>query len=81
MDRLGQKSPRYDYAVSVEGPLLEWMSPPIAEIWERIAPYVEREREARNEPDFYRSASYIGEKCLEWRTKKGMRSEIIESGI
>lgn len=67
--------------VNVEGPLLEWMSPPIAKVWERIAPYVERERDARNEPDFYKSASYIGKKCLEWRTKKGLKSEIIDSGI
>jgi len=67
--------------VSVEGPLLEWMSPPIAKVWERISPYVERERETRKEPDFYISASYIGEKCLDWRTKMGFKSEIIKSGI
>ncbi len=67
--------------VSVEGPLLEWMSPPITKVWERIAPYVEQERIARNEPDFYKSASYIGEKCLDWRTKQGLKSEIIKSGI
>jgi len=67
--------------VSVEGPLLEWMSPPIAKVWERIAPYVEYERKERGEPDYYKAASAIGEKCLAWRKEHGMKSKIIDFGI
>lgn len=66
--------------VNVEGPLLEWMSPPIAKVWERLAPYVEYERNARGEPDYYKAASAIGEKCLNWRKQQGLKSEIIERG-
>ncbi len=66
--------------VNVEGALLEWMSAPVAKVWERISPYIEDEREKRKEPDFYKSAFYIGERCLKWRTEKGYQSEIIESG-
>jgi len=66
--------------VNVEGPLLEWMSPPIAKVWERLAPYVEHERESRGEPDYYKAASAIGEKCVTWRKQQGLRSKIIERG-
>ena len=66
--------------VNVEGPLLEWMSPPIAKVWERIAPHVEHERESRGEPDYYKAASAIGEKCLNWRKEQGLKSKIIDRG-
>lgn len=67
--------------VNVDGPQLEWMSPPIAKVWERLEPYVENERQERGEPDYYKSAFYIGKKCVAWRKKKGLKSEIIEKGI
>jgi hypothetical protein len=70
-----------EHYINVEGPLLEWMSAPIAKVWERIWPYVEVEREKRGEPDYYLSASYIGNKCLEWRNQKGLKSTIIDAGI
>ena len=66
--------------VNVEGPLLEWMSPPIAKVWERLAPYVEHERDERGEPDYYKAATTIGEKCLNWRKQQGLKSKIIERG-
>lgn len=78
LDYLGFIAENY---VNVKGPLQEWMSAPIAKIWERIEPYVEMEREARGEPDFYRSASYLGEKCVEWRKKHALKSNIIDSAI
>jgi cardiolipin synthase len=37
MDRLGQKSPRYDYAVSVEGPLVEEIHNSSRRVWSRVA--------------------------------------------
>jgi hypothetical protein len=67
--------------MNVEGPLLEWMSSPIAKVWERLALYLEKQKTERGEPDYYRAAFYIGEMCLKWRTEKGYKSKIIDSGI
>ena len=77
LDYLGFIAENY---VNVEGPLLEWMSPPIVKVWERLGPYIEDERQKRQEPDYYRSAFYIGKKCVDWRRKQGLKSEIIENG-
>lgn len=78
LDYLGFIAENY---INVKGPLQEWMSAPIAKVWERIEPYLEVEREARGEQDFYRSASYIGKKCVEWRKKYDLKSNIIDSAI
>jgi hypothetical protein len=67
--------------MNVVGPLLEWMSSPIAKVWERLGPYLEKQRTERGEPDYYRSAFYIGEKCMNWRKEKRYKSKIIDSGI
>jgi cardiolipin synthase A/B len=37
MDMLGQASPRYDYAVSVEGPLVEEIHHSVRRVWSRVA--------------------------------------------
>jgi hypothetical protein len=78
LDYVGFISQNY---VNVEGPLLEWMSSPIAKVWERLKPYIEHERLEKNEPDYYQAAYHIGEKCLTWRQKKGMKSAIMQDGI
>ena len=77
LDYVGFVSTNY---VNVEGPLLQWMSSPIAKVWERLAPLVEHERIARGEPDYYKAASAIGEKCLTWRRQQGLKSKIIKLG-
>ena len=78
LDYVGFVSQNY---VNVEGPLLEWMSSPIAKVWERLKPYIDYERIEKNEPDYYKAAYHIGEKCLKWRQKKGMKSEIMKKGL
>lgn len=61
----------------VEGALLVWMSPPIAKVWERIGPYVEQQATRRREPDFYRSARAIGERCVRWRKDSGLPEAVV----
>ncbi|HKJ26726.1 MAG TPA: hypothetical protein VJ965_03730 [Anaerolineales bacterium] len=46
---------------------IEWITPPIAKIWQRIGPYVEHLRDLRNEPDYYKAASTVGEYAIQWR--------------
>ena len=51
----------------LEGPLIEWMCPPVTKVWERIGPYIEEEARRRNEPDYYKWARFFGLYCIEWR--------------
>ena len=51
---------------------VEWLSPPVAKVWERIGPYVEHLSEQRQEPDYYRAARQFGEYCIEFRQRKGL---------
>lgn len=51
----------------MEGPLIEWMAPPVAKVWELIGPYIEEEARRRNEPDYYKWARAFGTDCIEWR--------------
>jgi hypothetical protein len=50
--------------------LVEWMSPPVAKVWQRIQPYVEDEATRRNEPDYYWAARKFGERCVRWRKER-----------
>lgn len=64
-----------EHYMSVEEPFLEWMSAPVAKMWVRIGPYVEDEGLKREERDYYRSAKYIGDKCVAYRKKHNLKSE------
>jgi len=58
---------------------IEWLSPPIAKVWERLGPYVQHISELRHEPDYYRTASQIGEFCILFREERGLPpSEYVE---
>ena len=58
---------------------IEWLSPPIAKVWERLGPYIQHLGEMRQEPDYYRSASQIGDFCIRFREEKGFqKSEFVE---
>jgi hypothetical protein len=58
---------------------IEWISPPIAKVWERLGPYVRHLSELRREPDYYSSASRFGEYCIRFREEKGLPpSEYVE---
>ena len=51
---------------------VEWISPPVAKVWERIGPYVQHLSEQRQEPDYYRAARQFGEYCIKFRQQKGL---------
>lgn len=65
----------------MEQELVDWMSAPVAKVWERIEPYVEQEARLRQEDDFYCDAKYFGIKCVQHRQEKNYpSSKIIEHG-
>lgn len=64
---------------NMENELVEWMSPVIAKVWERVSGYVEQEARDRNEPDYYLSAREFGTHCLAWRRKHFPESTIIDN--
>jgi hypothetical protein len=65
---------------NMENELVIWMSPPVAKVWERIYLYVEKEAEARNEPDYYQSARDFADYCLNWRRENRPKSKVIPNG-
>jgi hypothetical protein len=64
---------------NMENELVEWMSPVIAKVWERVSGYVEQEARERNEPDYYISAREFGNHCLQWRREHYPESTIIDN--
>jgi hypothetical protein len=65
----------------MEGELAEWMSSPVAKVWERVSAYVEKEADLRKEPDYYISARDFAKYCVKWRNKQNRpQPEVIENG-
>jgi hypothetical protein len=60
---------------------IDWLSPPVSKVWLRIGPYVRHLRELRNEPDYYLSASQIGEFCIQWRQDKQLPESNYVEGL
>ena len=60
----------------LDGPLLDWLYPMVSKVWERIGPYIEEEASRRREPNYYRWARAIGNRCVEWRISKNMPEPI-----
>ena len=52
---------------SMEKGLVEWLSPPVAKVWERIGPLVKDEALRRDEPDYCLAARRFGQSCVAWR--------------
>ena len=46
--------------------IMPWMYPMISKAWLKLKPYVEYERQRRNEPYYYINASKVAERCLTW---------------
>jgi Domain of unknown function (DUF4760) len=46
--------------------IMPWMYPMISKSWLKLKPYVEYERQRRNEPYYYNNASNVAEQCLIW---------------
>ena len=59
----------------IEDDSLDWISAPIAKVWIRLRPYVMHIRKLRGIEDYYTSAEYIGDTCVEWRKEKGWLDE------
>jgi len=64
----------------IEKDSLDWISAPVAKVWRRLGPYVRHIRDLRNTTDYYLSAEYVGDLCIEWRKSKGMPDEEIAKG-
>jgi hypothetical protein len=66
---------------SMEEELVQWMSPPVTKVWERIGPFVQDEANKRDEPDYYSSAREFGEYCVNWRRGRYNPAKIIDNAI
>lgn len=55
--------------------LMPWMHPMISKSWEKLKPYVEYERERRDEPYYYQHAGILAERCEAWRKENLTESE------
>ena len=49
--------------------IMPWMHPMIAKSWDKLEPYVEYEKQRRNEPYYYEHASELAVRCRAWRVK------------
>lgn len=63
----------------MEKELVNWMSSPVAKVWERIYLYVEEEADERQERDYYESAREFGYQCMKWRRENHLQSEVIDN--
>jgi hypothetical protein len=59
----------------IDADSLDWISPPIAKVWQRIGPYVMQVRALRKASDYYLSAEQIGIRCIDWRQQRGFGEE------
>lgn len=60
-----------------EDMVMPWMAIMVTKAWTRLKPYVEYERQRRQEPDYYRYAQNISERCLAWRQKHEPDARIV----
>jgi len=60
----------------IEDDSLDWISAPIAKVWRRLDPYIGHVRTLRNTTEYYTSAEYVGDLCVNWRQGKGIADEV-----
>ena len=56
--------------------VMPWMNPMVVKAWAKLAPYVEYERQRRHEPDYYRTAQQLAERCIAWRERNVPEAEL-----
>ncbi len=56
--------------------IMPWMNPMIVKTWAKLEPYVDYESQRRNEPDYYRNARELAERCRAWRAENLPEAEI-----
>jgi hypothetical protein len=49
--------------------IMPWMHPMIAKSWEKLEPYINYERQRRNEPYYYKYAGELAVRCRIWQEK------------
>ncbi len=47
--------------------IMPWLNPMVVKAWQKLGPYVAYERQRRHEPDYYRTARQLAERCQAWR--------------
>lgn len=57
--------------------VMPWMNPMIVKAWAKLGPYVEHEKARRDEPEYYRMAGQLAERCIAWRKKHVQESDIV----
>lgn len=50
--------------------IIDWVSPFVVKVWEKLGPYVDDEAIRRNEPDYYEAVRHLAEHCKAWRETK-----------
>jgi hypothetical protein len=58
-----------------EDVIMPWMHPMIYKAWEKLGPYVEYERNRRNEPYYYKHAGDLSKRCVIWRQRHNIGTE------
>jgi hypothetical protein len=56
--------------------IMPWMNPMVVKAWARLEAYVDYESQRRGEPDYYRHARELAERCRAWRSKHLPSAEI-----
>jgi hypothetical protein len=49
--------------------IMPWMQPMIDKCWEKLAPYVNYERQRRNETNYYKYVGELARRCHAWQVK------------
>jgi hypothetical protein len=63
--------------------LMPWMHPMIAKSWAKLEPYILYERQRRDEPDYYKFAGELADRCQVWRAKNlpGVEVKWVEDAL
>jgi hypothetical protein len=56
--------------------IMPWMNPMVVKAWTKLEAYVDYESQRRGEPDYYRHARELAERCRAWRAKHLPSAEI-----
>jgi hypothetical protein len=56
--------------------IMPWMNPMVVKAWTKLEAYVDYESQRRGEPDYYRHARELAERCRAWRAKHLPDAEI-----
>jgi hypothetical protein len=60
-----------------DDPVIQWVSPMVVKVWERLGPYVAYEMQRRKEPDYYQAAQLLAKRCQDWRIAQMPDAEIV----